>query len=510
MFVVSFLILGYLGVVPITVWGQFADGWPLLGAADRATVVARVLTVIYFLFFLLMPWYTARDKTQAGAGEGDRMMRALRSLHASCCRCAARAVRRRAARRAAPISGWSPRRSIASTSRRCSAARGSSSTTASTATRAKYMRYNRLTDLGLTEAQIRDNLMFADRQDRRHDDVAMRPADAKAWFGVAAAGPHRSRRACAARDWLYNYLLALLPGRHGPSGWNNLVFPNVAMPHVLCGAVGQRPARDDGVRGPREAQAAAIAAKGSSWSSRQDDTYVVQTIAAETPGTMSRVEYQRMVADLVNFLDYMGEPAQEPADDARPRRAPLPRRAVRLRVLAETRVLEGRSLNALRRPSTAALTGSPHVPCSAPMPPNRAARSLTREENLPMMTLYSGTTDPFSQRCRIVLHEKGMDFQIIDVDLDHKPEDLAVMNPYNQVPVLVERDLVLHESNIINEYIDERFPHPQLMPADPVMRARARLFLHPLREGAVQPHRRARGQQPEARRKGARATSATA
>ena len=95
-----------------------------------------------------------------------------------------------------------------------------------------------------------------------------------------------------------------------------------------------------------------------------------------------------------------------------------------------------------------------------------------------MMTLYSGTTDPFSQRCRIVLHEKGMDFQIIDVDLDHKPEDLAVMNPYNQVPVLVERDLILYESNIINEYIDDRFPHPQLMPADPVMRARARLFLY--------------------------------
>ena len=94
-----------------------------------------------------------------------------------------------------------------------------------------------------------------------------------------------------------------------------------------------------------------------------------------------------------------------------------------------------------------------------------------------MMTLYSGTTDPFSQRCRIVLYEKGMDFQIVDVDLYNKPEDLAVMNPYNQVPVLVERDLVLHESNIINEYIDERFPHPQLMPADPVMRARARLML---------------------------------
>ncbi len=121
------------------------------------------------------------------------------------------------------------------------------------------------------------------------------------------------------------------------------------------------------------------------------------------------------------------------------------------------------------------------------------------------MTLYSGTTDPFSQRCRIVLHEKGMDFQIIDVDLDHKPEDLAVMNPYNQVPVLVERDLVLHESNIINEYIDERFPHPQLMPADPVMRARARLFLHRFEKELFVPHRRARGQQPEAGRQGARA-----
>ncbi|OWY37622.1 glutathione S-transferase [Xenophilus sp. AP218F] len=95
-----------------------------------------------------------------------------------------------------------------------------------------------------------------------------------------------------------------------------------------------------------------------------------------------------------------------------------------------------------------------------------------------MMTLYSGITCPFSQRCRIVLFEKGMDFEIIDVDIHNKPEDLAVMNPYNEVPVLVERDLILHESNIINEYIDERFPHPQLMPADPVMRARARLFLH--------------------------------
>jgi RNA polymerase-associated protein len=93
------------------------------------------------------------------------------------------------------------------------------------------------------------------------------------------------------------------------------------------------------------------------------------------------------------------------------------------------------------------------------------------------MVLYSGTTCPFSQRCRLVLFEKGMDFEIKDVDLFNKPEEISIMNPYAQVPILVERELTLYESNIINEYIDERFPHPQLMPADPVMRARARLFL---------------------------------
>jgi RNA polymerase-associated protein len=95
-----------------------------------------------------------------------------------------------------------------------------------------------------------------------------------------------------------------------------------------------------------------------------------------------------------------------------------------------------------------------------------------------MMRLYSGTSCPYSHRCRIVLFEKGMDFEVIDVDLMNKSEDVAAINPYGKVPVLVERDLVLYEANIINEYIDERFPHPQLMPPDPVMRGRARLFLH--------------------------------
>ena len=94
-----------------------------------------------------------------------------------------------------------------------------------------------------------------------------------------------------------------------------------------------------------------------------------------------------------------------------------------------------------------------------------------------MMKLYSNSTDPFSHRCRIVLFEKGIDFEVIDVDLTNQSEDLSILSPYKNATVLVERDLVLTDANIINEYIDERFPHPQLMPPDPVMRARARLFL---------------------------------
>jgi len=121
------------------------------------------------------------------------------------------------------------------------------------------------------------------------------------------------------------------------------------------------------------------------------------------------------------------------------------------------------------RPTAAESSGTA---CAA-----HAVRLFFESGNFAMMVLYSGTTCPFSQRCRFVLFEKGMDFEIRDVDLYNKPDDISIMNPYGQVPILVERDLILYESNIINEYIDERFPHPQLMPADPVMRARARLFL---------------------------------
>lgn len=94
-----------------------------------------------------------------------------------------------------------------------------------------------------------------------------------------------------------------------------------------------------------------------------------------------------------------------------------------------------------------------------------------------MIVLYSSATDPFSHRSRFVLFEKGMDFEIKDIDMHNKPNEINEMNHYGELPILVERDLTLYDTNIINEYIDERFPHPQLMPVDPINRAKVRLGL---------------------------------
>ena len=95
-----------------------------------------------------------------------------------------------------------------------------------------------------------------------------------------------------------------------------------------------------------------------------------------------------------------------------------------------------------------------------------------------VMTLFSSPTSPDSHRVRVVLAEKGITVEIVDVDAASKPEDLIDLNPYNTVPTLVDRELVLYDSRAIMEYLDERFPHPPLMPVDPVSRARSRLALY--------------------------------
>jgi stringent starvation protein A len=93
-----------------------------------------------------------------------------------------------------------------------------------------------------------------------------------------------------------------------------------------------------------------------------------------------------------------------------------------------------------------------------------------------VMTLYSDERDPASHAVRFVLAEKAINVDIVHVNPDERPEDLIELNPYDDVLTLVDRDLVLYEPQIIMEYLDERFPHPPLMPVDPVSRAQSRLF----------------------------------
>ncbi len=95
-----------------------------------------------------------------------------------------------------------------------------------------------------------------------------------------------------------------------------------------------------------------------------------------------------------------------------------------------------------------------------------------------VMTLYSGAQDIYSHKVRIVLAEKGVSYDVINIEARGKPEDLLELNPYGNVPTLVDRELALYESNIITEYLDERFPHPPLMPVYPVARAKARLIIY--------------------------------
>lgn len=104
------------------------------------------------------------------------------------------------------------------------------------------------------------------------------------------------------------------------------------------------------------------------------------------------------------------------------------------------------------------------------MAQNAARRSV--------MTLYSGMSCPLSHRTRMALAEKNISVEVLYVDKDSLPEDLIDLNPYHTLPVLVDRDLVLYNDHIIMEYLDERYPHPPLMPVDPVSRARTRLMMY--------------------------------
>ena len=159
---------------------------------------------------------------------------------------------------------------------------------------AQFMRYNRLTDLGLTEAQIRDNLILTDAKVGDTMKVALSAKDGKAMFGAAPPDltvVGRSRGA----DWLYTYLRTFYRDDKSPTGWNNAAFPQVAMPHALWSLQGERS------YGPAEAK------DGEAKAEHGGEHEMKWTQL--TPGTQNEVQYDTTVRDLVNFLVYMGEPS---------------------------------------------------------------------------------------------------------------------------------------------------------------------------------------------------------
>ncbi|MBE7939976.1 MULTISPECIES: cytochrome c1 [Ramlibacter] len=162
---------------------------------------------------------------------------------------------------------------------------------------AAFMRYNRLKDIGLTEQQIKDNLLFA--TDKVGDTMksAIDPKQAKAWFGavppdLTLVARSRAGHGGSGSDYLYTYLRSYYRDPNRPTGWNNLAFPNVGMPHVLYQ-----------LQGEREPVFETVMQHG-------EEEKVFKGWKQVTPGTMSTQEYDQAIGDLVGYLTWMAEPAQ--------------------------------------------------------------------------------------------------------------------------------------------------------------------------------------------------------
>lgn len=154
---------------------------------------------------------------------------------------------------------------------------------------ASFVRYNRLEEIGLSEQAIRDNLMFTADKTGDLMNIAMRRDEAKAWFGAAPPDLTLTARARSSgygtgADWLYTYLRQFHRDENRPTGWNNVVFPNVGMPHALWELQGE--------------QVATVGDQGTQ-------------LSLAKPGTLSPAEYDKAVADLVSFMVWMAEPVAE-------------------------------------------------------------------------------------------------------------------------------------------------------------------------------------------------------
>jgi len=166
---------------------------------------------------------------------------------------------------------------------------------------AAYMRYNRMRDIGLTDADIKNNLLFAADKVGDTMKVSLDAKDAKAFFGAnppdltVIARSRADGAKGSGADYLYTYMRSFYRDDTRPTGWNNMAFPGVAMPHVLWELQGQRAAKFEEVADPHD---------------HEKKTHVFAGYEQLTPGTLTERQYDEAVADLVAYLQWMGEPAQ--------------------------------------------------------------------------------------------------------------------------------------------------------------------------------------------------------
>lgn len=189
---------------------------------------------------------------------------------------------------------------------------------------ASYMRYNRLRDLGLSDDQIRDNLIFTGVKVGEPMKVALSTREAGQLFNIptpdiSVITRSRSSEAGSGSDWLYSYLRAFYRDPVRPTGWNNLVYENSSMPHVLWELNGQHQVEVQEFGSRNDAAAALLQAKSvarvDEISVRDKDgkevkRWVMKTIQPGSAGTLTPLEYDKLVADLVNYMTYMAEPAR--------------------------------------------------------------------------------------------------------------------------------------------------------------------------------------------------------
>ncbi|HEY1057411.1 MAG TPA: cytochrome c1 [Limnobacter sp.] len=166
---------------------------------------------------------------------------------------------------------------------------------------AESMRYNRLHDIGLNDEQIKQNLLFATDKVGDTMTAAIDPKEAKKWFGAAppdlsVIARSRASGAGSGADYIYTYLRTYYKDPSRPTGWNNMAFPNVGMPHVLWQLQGERVAKFEEVKDPHD-----------------ESKTIHKFVGFEQvkPGTMAPAEYDRAIAELTSFLVYMGEPARQ-------------------------------------------------------------------------------------------------------------------------------------------------------------------------------------------------------